>query len=409
MVLNMKLPPLPLRRIARFIAVLAIAIAAGHLAQTLAARKPSSQAQTALKVPVGIVQLSAGAIDSGPVVPLAMPRRPHSVDPLPIAASATPVCATQLTLQAEAGAMIGLSLQAPCHGAERVVLRHTGLAVTLKTGADGSLATALPALTGSAVRFYASEEQETVREMAKDGAFALAIDPLDGSSNIDVNVSIGTIFGIYPAAETGEASFLRPGRELVAAGYAIYGPQCCLVVSFGDGVCKYVLDPAVGQFLLVNARVQVPSESNEFSINASNYRHWPAPIRAFVDDCVAGIEGPRGKNFNMRWIASLVAETHRILTRGGVFLYPRDDRQGYERGRLRLVYECAPVAFLMAQGGGQATDGMDPILKAVPKHLHERTPFIFGSAQKVAQVTAYHDLPDHEVSALFGHRGLFRS
>lgn len=151
MVLNMKLPPLPLRRIARFIAVLAIAIAAGHLAQTLAARKPSSQAQAALKVPVGIVQLSAGAIDSGPVVPLAMPRRPHSVDPLPIAASATPVCATQLTLQAEAGAMIGLSLQAPCHGAEQVVLRHAGLAVTLKTGADGSLATALPALTGSAV------------------------------------------------------------------------------------------------------------------------------------------------------------------------------------------------------------------------------------------------------------------
>ena len=311
-----------------------------------------------------------------------------------------------------AGVMVAISRRIARGGIDEELGHARG------TNADGDAQKALDliadeafiaALTGSAVRFYASEEQETVCEMAKDGAFALAIDPLDGSSNIDVNVSIGTIFGIYPAAETGEASFLRPGRELVAAGYAIYGPQCCLVVSFGDGVRKYVLDPAVGQFRLVNARVQVPSESNEFSINASNYRHWPAPIRAFVDDCVAGIEGPRGKNFNMRWIASLVAETHRILTRGGIFLYPRDDRQGYERGRLRLVYECAPVAFLITQGGGQATDGMDPILKAVPKHLHERTPFIFGSAQKVAQVTAYHDLPDHEVSALFGHRGLFRS
>ena len=243
------------------------------------------------------------------------------------------------------------------------------------TNADGDSQKALDviadeafvaALAGSAVRFYASEEQETVREMNAGGDLALAIDPLDGSSNIEVNVAIGTIFGICPAAAAGEASFLRPGRELIAAGYAIYGPQCCLVVSFGDGVRKYVLDPSVAQFRLVNARVQVPEESYEFSINASSNRHWPAPIRAFVDDCVAGIEGPRGKNFNRRWIASLVAETHRILTRGGVFLYPHDDRKGDERGRLRLVYECAPVAFLITQGGGQAKDGMDPILKALP-------------------------------------------
>ncbi len=265
------------------------------------------------------------------------------------------------------------------------------------------------ALRGSAVRFYASEEQQTVAELNGGGNLALAIDPLDGSSNIDVNVSIGTIFGIYPAQATGEASFLRPGSELMAAGYAIYGPQCCLVLTWGDGVRKYVLDPAVGQFRLVNAQMRVPTESNEFSINASNYRHWPAPIRAFVDDCVAGVDGPRAKNFNMRWIASLVAETHRILTRGGVFLYPRDDRPGYERGRLRLVYECAPVAFLITQGGGQATDAIDPILAMVPQHLHERVPFVFGTAAKVARVTAYHDLPDHEVSALFGKRGLFRS
>lgn len=271
--------------------------------------------------------------------------------------------------------------------------------------ADGAF---IAALSGSAVRFYASEEQESVCELNAGGDLALAIDPLDGSSNIDVNVSIGTIFGIYPAAATGDASFLRAGGDLLAAGYAIYGPQCCLVLTFGAGVRKYVLDPAAGQFRLVNAQVRVPEESSEFSINASNHRHWPAPIRAFVDDCLAGVDGPRRKNFNMRWIASLVAETHRILTRGGVFLYPRDDRPGYEHGRLRLVYECAPVAFLITQAGGLATDAIDPILNAIPQHLHERTPFVFGTAAKVARVTAYHDLPDHEVSALFGNRGLFR-
>ncbi|MDO8310757.1 MAG: class 1 fructose-bisphosphatase, partial [Sideroxyarcus sp.] len=229
----------------------------------------------------------------------------------------------------------------------------------------------MSALAGSAVRFYASEEQDTVRELNAAGTLALAIDPLDGSSNIDVNVSIGTIFGIYPASTTAETSFLRPGDDLIAAGYAIYGPQCCLVISFGDGVRKYVLDPATGQFRLVNSNIRVPEESNEFSINASNYRHWSAPVRAFVDDCVAGADGPRGKNFNMRWIASLVAETHRILTRGGIFLYPSDDRKGYERGRLRMVYECAPVAFLITQAGGLATDGSNPILSAVPHHLHD--------------------------------------
>lgn len=264
------------------------------------------------------------------------------------------------------------------------------------------------ALGGSSVRFYASEEQETVGEVNPNGTLALAMDPLDGSSNIDVNVSIGTIFGIYPAQTTGEASFLRPGSDLLAAGYAIYGPQCCLMVSCGAGVRKYVLDPAAGRFHLVDAQVRIPAESHEFSINASNYRHWPTPIRAFVDDCLAGAEGPRGKDFNMRWVASLVAEAHRILTRGGVFLYPRDDRAGYQQGRLRLVYECAPMAFLITQAGGLATDAVAPILAAVPEHLHARTPFVFGTAAKVARVTAYHDLAPQEVSALFGKRGLFR-
>ena len=264
------------------------------------------------------------------------------------------------------------------------------------------------ALAGSAVRFYASEELETAIELNPAGTLALAIDPLDGSSNIDVDVTIGTIFGIYPAAVTAEASFLRPGSELIAAGYAVYGPQCCLVASCGTGVLKYVLDPETGTFVLVARDLRVPEQSAEFAINASNYRHWPAPIRAYIDDCVAGAEGPRARDFNMRWVASLVAEAHRILTRGGVFLYPRDDRKGYELGRLRLVYECAPIAFLITQAGGGATDGQDPILDRVPDGLHARTPFVFGSAEKVARVAAYHDLPAEETSALFGKRGLFR-
>ncbi|WP_461307593.1 class 1 fructose-bisphosphatase, partial [Albidovulum sp.] len=253
------------------------------------------------------------------------------------------------------------------------------------------------------------EEREAVASLDPAGSLALAIDPLDGSSNIDTNVSIGTIFGIYPAADTAQGSFLRPGRDLLAAGYVIYGPQCCLVVSFGDGVLKHVLDPETGRFRLLGRVAPIPAESTEYAINASNYRHWPAPIRAYVDDRIAGSEGPMGRDFNMRWIASLVAETHRILTRGGIFLYPQDSRKGYGRGRLRLVYECAPIGFLIEQAGGGATDGIEPILDQVPDDLHARTPFVFGSANKVARVRSYHDLPEQEQSPLFGKRGLFRS
>jgi len=265
------------------------------------------------------------------------------------------------------------------------------------------------ALEGTAVKFYASEEQDHAVPLNPEGTLALAIDPLDGSSNINANVSIGTIFAVYPALDDADQSFLRRGTELLAGGYVIYGPQCCFVVSFGDGVLKYVLDPETRSFVLVDRRIQVPVKSTEFAINASNYRHWPAPIRAYIDDCVAGAEGPRGTNFNMRWVASLVAETHRILTRGGVFLYPRDDRKGYEKGRLRMLYECAPIAFVMTQAGGGATDGTDPILNMAPEHLHDRTPFVFGSAEKVARIAAYHDLPEQEIAALFGNRGLFRT
>lgn len=264
------------------------------------------------------------------------------------------------------------------------------------------------ALAGSALRFYASEEQAEVIELAPTGSLALAIDPLDGSSNIDANVSIGTIFSVMPAAENGAATFLRPGRDQLAAGYVIYGPQTVLVLTTGAGVRRLILNPETGQFTPI-AGPTIPPLTDEYAINASNYRHWPAPIRAFIDDLVQGAEGPRGRNFNMRWIASLVAETHRILARGGVFLYPDDNRPGYEHGRLRHVYECAPIAMLVEQAGGAATDGCDPILDKVPEALHARTPFVFGSAEKVARVAAYHDLPPPETSGLFGNRSLFRS
>ena len=266
----------------------------------------------------------------------------------------------------------------------------------------------MTALAGSEIRHYASEEQDQVVTLNEGGAFALAIDPLDGSSNIDTNVSIGTIFGIFPATDDPEASFLRPGRDLLASGYAIFGPQCALLLTVGNGVLKFVLDPDTKRFVSLGTIGPIPADSVEYAINASNYRHWDLPTRAYVDDRVAGSEGPAGINFNMRWIASLVAETHRILTRGGIFLYPGDARPGYANGRLRYIYECAPIAFLIEQAGGQATDGQERVLDRVPDTLHARTPFIFGSANKVARVATYHDLPPEETSALFGKRGLFR-
>ncbi|MGR3322360.1 MAG: class 1 fructose-bisphosphatase [Pseudooceanicola sp.] len=303
---------------------------------------------------------------------------------------------------------------------QRISLGALGhdLAAAVGENADGDAQKALDiiaddefraALLGTGIRWYASEERDEVEALDPDGPLALAIDPLDGSSNIDVNVSIGTIFCIRPALDDASATFLRDGHSIRAAGYFIYGPQTILVASFGDGVRQFVLDRAAGTFRETATAPAIPDESSEFAINASNYRHWPQPIRAYIDDCLAGSEGPRGKNFNMRWVASLVAETHRIMSRGGIFLYPGDARPGYRHGRLRQVYECHPIAFLVEQAGGRATDGLDRLLDKVPDSLHARTPFVFGTAQKVDRVTTYHDLPEQEVSALFGHRGLFRA
>jgi len=266
------------------------------------------------------------------------------------------------------------------------------------------------ALTEASVRYFASEEEEAILTLDKKGKLAVAVDPLDGSSNIDVNISIGTIFSIYRASDDGAtASFFRPGREQVAAGYFVYGPHTALVLTTGTGTQLFVLDPAEQKFKLADAQLRIVPTTSEFAINASNYRHWLDPVRTFIDDCLGGAEGPRGRDFNMRWVASLVAETHRIISRGGVFLYPADKRGRYANGRLRLIYEAAPIAFLVEQAGGAAIDGIDPILELVPSELHQRTPLIFGSADKVRRVQSYHTDPrfTRDASPLFNTRGLF--
>ena len=250
------------------------------------------------------------------------------------------------------------------------------------------------ALKSTEVRWYASEEQEDAVLLNAAGKYALAIDPLDGSSNIDVNVSIGTIFSIYETKDGAEESFLRPAKEQIAGGYIVYGPATALVVTFGNGTMQFVLNPESGKFELAEKAMTIPQTSKEFAINASNYRHWTKPVRAYIDDCLAGVEGPREVNFNMRWVGSLVAEIHRILTRGGIFLYPSDGRKGYEKGRLRMVYECAPIAFVIEQAQGRATDGKNPVMRQAAETLHGRCPLVFGSAENVDRVAAYHDLPE---------------
>jgi fructose-1,6-bisphosphatase I len=268
-------------------------------------------------------------------------------------------------------------------------------------------------LRGAGVRAIVSEEMNAPLLMDAGGRILVAMDPLDGSSNIDTNVSIGTIFSLLEAPHQGQVTaedFLQPGQRQLSAGFVIYGPQVSLVLTLGAGVHMATLDPVSETFVVSKTFITVPDGSPEFAINASNYRHWHKPVQAYIDDCVEGADGPRGVNFNMRWIASLVADAYRILVRGGVFLYPADRRKGYESGRLRHLYEANPIAFLIEQAGGQATDGINRILDITPKSLHGRIPLVFGSSDKVNRVRRYH--VDFNVrsdeSPLFGSRGLLR-
>ncbi|RQO33055.1 class 1 fructose-bisphosphatase [Herminiimonas sp. KBW02] len=250
---------------------------------------------------------------------------------------------------------------------------------------------------GGHLAAMASEEMETIHPIPNRypmGEYLLLFDPLDGSSNIDVNVSIGTIFSVLKAADgmesPTEADFLQPGSKQVVAGYAVYGPQTVLVLTTGNGVQCFTLDREMGSWVMTQRNMQIPADTKEFAINASNARHWHPPVKRYVDEMLAGSTGPRAKDFNMRWIASMVADVHRILNRGGIFMYPADAREPDKPGKLRLMYEANPMAFIVEQAGGAATDGQQRILDIQPEKLHQRVPVFLGSKNEVELVTSYH-------------------
>jgi fructose-1,6-bisphosphatase I len=250
---------------------------------------------------------------------------------------------------------------------------------------------------GGHLAAMASEEMDhpyTIPNRYPMGEFLLLFDPLDGSSNIDVNVSIGTIFSVLRlpegTKEPQESHFLQPGSHQVAAGYAVYGPSSLLVLTVGDGVACFTLDRETGSWWLTDEAMRIPEQTKEYAINASNLRHWHAPVQRYVNELTAGKTGPLGKDYNMRWVASMVADVHRIMTRGGIFMYPADMREPGKPGKLRRLYEANPMSFLVEQAGGAATNGMQRILDVQPTSLHERIAVFMGSREEVERVTAYH-------------------
>ncbi|HWK69775.1 class 1 fructose-bisphosphatase [Pollutimonas sp. M17] len=252
---------------------------------------------------------------------------------------------------------------------------------------------------GGHLAAMASEEMETIHRIPNrypKGENLLLFDPLDGSSNIDVNVSIGTIFSVLHAPhhasgrDVDENDFLQAGSQQVAAGYAVYGPQTMLVLTVGNGVVGFTLDREMGSWVLTHDDIRIPEQTAEFAINMSNMRHWEAPVKRYIEDCLAGKTGPLGKDYNMRWIASMVADVHRILTRGGIFMYPRDERPSGKAGKLRLMYEANPMSFIVEQAGGAATDGSQRILDVHPAALHQRIGVVLGSKEEVERVQRYH-------------------
>ncbi len=250
---------------------------------------------------------------------------------------------------------------------------------------------------GGHLAAMASEEMDSIHLVPNrypQGEYLLLFDPLDGSSNIDVNVSIGTIFSVLRKVGhhrgVSEQDFLQAGRAQAAAGYCVYGPQTMLVLTVGEGVAMFTLDRELGSWVLTADQVQIPADTKEFAINMSNRRHWDAPVTRYIDECLAGKEGPRGKDFNMRWVASMVADVHRILSRGGIFLYPWDRREPDKPGKLRLLYEANPMSFIVEQAGGSASNGRQRILDIVPGKLHERVSVVLGSRNEVERVTQYH-------------------
>ncbi|MCA1768382.1 MAG: class 1 fructose-bisphosphatase, partial [Idiomarina sp.] len=243
------------------------------------------------------------------------------------------------------------------------------------------------------VHAVASEEEDSIVESPNSGHYLVAFDPLDGSSNIDINSGVGTIFSILrkpEGEETSENMFLQPGKAQVAAGYVLYGPSTMLVMTTGKAVRIYTLDQTVGEFLLTHEKAEIPKDTKEFAINMSNRRHWADPIRAYISDLLEGEEGPRGKNFNMRWNAAMVSDVHRVISRGGLFTYPWDARNPEKPFKLRLLYEVAPMSMLVEKAGGKATDGYRRLMEIVPDHIHQRVPVVMGSANEVDMCMEYH-------------------
>jgi len=243
----------------------------------------------------------------------------------------------------------------------------------------------------------ASEEEDDIYPIPArypKGKYLLLFDPLDGSSNIDVNISVGTIFSILRCpegvTEPTKEDFLQPGTEQVCAGYALYGPSTMLVLTTGNGVNGFTLDRDIGEFILTHPNMSIPADTREFAINTSNQRFWEAPVQRYVEECLAGKEGPRGENFNMRWVASMVAEVHRILTRGGIFMYPKDNKDPSKAGKLRLMYEANPMSMIVEQAGGVSSTGRERIMEMKPNDIHQRVPVILGSKNEVERVVSYH-------------------
>jgi len=269
------------------------------------------------------------------------------------------------------------------------------------------------ALATTDVLAVCSAETDDPIPVASGGRLVVILDPVDGSSNIDTDEPVGSIFAVLPGTgfeDDPAAALVRPGRHQLAAGILVYGPATALALTVGDGTDIYVLDPRTGCFVQSRRRIEVPPEAAEYAVNASNARHWGPGVREYVKDLVSGEMGPRERDFTMRWLASLVAEAYRILLRGGICLYPADARPGYQNGHLRLVYEANPVALLYEQAGGAATDGITPILDLRPSQPLQRTPLVFGSRNKVERVSRYLQEPQplYEQSPLFSRRGLFR-
>ncbi|MEW6706406.1 MAG: class 1 fructose-bisphosphatase [Pseudomonadota bacterium] len=341
----------------------------------------------------------------------------HSIDLDEWLQTQPPALAVTITALARAAARIAeavsLGALAGLHGAEDSSNSHGEVQQRLDLFADRCMAEALavcPSVAG-----WASEEQESPvvsADYARSGDHLVLYDPLDGSSNVEINSGIGTIFSVLPhpfrGTHPGAAGFLQPGQRQVAAGYVLYGAATVMALTTGAGVAMFTLDRRSGRWCLTRDQVRLPAGTAEFAINCSNQRFWEKPVQRYIAECLAGEDGPRARNFNMRWVACLVSEVHRILSRGGVFLYPRDHKQPLKPGRLRLMYEAAPMALLIEQAGGGAVTGTQDLLQVVPDTLHQRVPVILGTAEEVQRIVRYHAEPSENVTwQLFKTRSLY--